>query len=104
MKYCNLFLQYFVLYVMASSFRSLLLLIRVGSSVTIENKLLPGRLWFSSLQGQWLGLFSLRHRIIIGSGAYPAPFSMDTGHKVDHSPPSRAEVKHRIRLHGVVLS
>jgi hypothetical protein len=37
--------------------------------------------------------FSLLHNVQTGSGAHPAYYTMGTGGKADHSPPSGVEVK-----------
>jgi len=56
-----------------------MLLLNVGSSATIETRLLPGRpeVQFPSKGND--GNFSLRHRVQTWSGAHPTSYPLGTG-------------------------
>jgi hypothetical protein len=57
----------------------------------------------------WAGNFSLHHHVMTGSGTYPVSYPMvregsfpggkEAGREVDHSPPSRADVKECVELY-----
>jgi hypothetical protein len=90
-------------------------------SVSIETRLLTGRPWFNSRQGQiWDFFFATVSRHAIGSTGphvqwVPEALSPGVkwpGHESNYSPPSNAEIKNGWsytstlpkRLHGVVLN
>jgi hypothetical protein len=97
------------------------------SSVSIVTRLWAGQLGFDSWQRQGFFVFTTASRLVLGPIQPPTqwvPGVKWSGHEADHSPPSSAEVKnvqshtstpsyilttwclvkHRICLHGILLS